>query len=143
VVANANKKGAVMSAKTVADKLLIKSDATLWSSHPDRIGLIGPLPSGVRTVERLDQAKTALVFADDADSLRELLARHGDQLTRPNILWVSYPKANRTDLNRDTLWPILAEYGMRPVGQVAVDEVWSALRFRPLKEGEPPFTGGR
>jgi hypothetical protein len=94
-------------------------------------------------VERLDQAKTALVFADDADSLRELLARHGDQLTRPNILWVSYPKANRTDLNRDTLWPILAEYGMRPVGQVAVDEVWSALRFRPLKEGEPPFTGGR
>jgi hypothetical protein len=26
---------------------------------------------------------------------------------------------------------------------VAVDEVWSALRFRLLKEGEAPFTGGR
>jgi hypothetical protein len=32
---------------------------------------------------------------------------------------------------------------MRPISQVAVDEVWSALRFRPLKEGEAPFTGGR
>jgi hypothetical protein len=32
---------------------------------------------------------------------------------------------------------------MRPVSQVAVDEVWSALRFRPLRPGEPPFTGGR
>jgi hypothetical protein len=32
---------------------------------------------------------------------------------------------------------------MRPITQVAVDDVWSALRFRPLKEGEPPFTGGR
>jgi hypothetical protein len=32
---------------------------------------------------------------------------------------------------------------MRPVSQVAVDEVWSALRFRLLKPGEPPFTGGR
>ena len=53
------------------------------------------------------------------------------------------PKANRADLNRDTLWPVLVEYGMRPVSQVAVDEVWSALRFRPLKPGEPPFTGGR
>jgi hypothetical protein len=53
------------------------------------------------------------------------------------------PKANRADLNRDTLWPVLGEYGMRPVSQVAVDEVWSALRFRPLKPGEPPFTGGR
>lgn len=132
-----------MSAKTVADKLMIKPDTTLWSSHPDRVGLIEPLPTGVQTVERPEQATTALVFADDAKALRELLARHGEQLSRPNILWVSYPKANRTDLNRDTLWPILAEYGMRPVGQVAVDEVWSALRFRPLKEGEAPFAGGR
>jgi hypothetical protein len=32
---------------------------------------------------------------------------------------------------------------MRPIAQVAVDDVWSALRFRPLEEGEPPFTGGR
>jgi hypothetical protein len=51
--------------------------------------------------------------------------------------------SHRADLNRDTLWPVLGEYGMRPVSQVAVDEVWSALRFRPLKPGEPPFTGGR
>ena len=53
------------------------------------------------------------------------------------------PQGHRADLNRDTLWPVLGEYGMRPVSQVAVDEVWSALRFRPLKPGEPPFTGGR
>jgi hypothetical protein len=32
---------------------------------------------------------------------------------------------------------------MRPVTQVSVDEVWSALRFRPLKDGEAPFRGGR
>jgi len=84
-----------------------------------------------------------VVFADDAGTLRELLTAHNQQLARPDILWVAYPKANRADINRDTLWPILAEYGMRPIGQVAVDEVWSALRFRPLKEGEAPFTGGR
>jgi len=42
----------------------------------------------------------------------------------------------------DSLWPILAEYGMRPVAQVSIDEVWSAMRFRPLKDGEEPFTGG-
>jgi len=131
------------SVKTVADKLLIKPDSTVWSFHPDRLGLIGPLPSGARTVEQPDLATTALVFADDAGALRELLAGHGDQLTRPNVLWIAYPKANQSDLNRDTLWPILAEHGMRPIGQVALDEVWSALRFRPLKDGEAPFTGGR
>ena len=58
-------------------------------------------------------------------------------------MWVAYPKGNRTDLNRDSLWPILGEFGMRPISQVAIDEVWSALRFRPLADGEPPFTGER
>jgi hypothetical protein len=132
-----------MSAKSVAEKLLIKRDTTLWSSHPDRLDLIQPLPEGVRQVGGPEQATVAVVFADDAHALRELLTAHNEQLARPDILWVAYPKANRADINRDTLWPILGEHGMRPIGQVAVDEIWSALRFRPLKEGEAPFTGGR
>jgi hypothetical protein len=132
-----------MSTKSPAEKLLIKPDTTVWSSHPSRLDFIQPLPEDVRLVDRLEQATTALVFADDAGSLRDILAAHRDQLARPGVFWVAYPKGNRTDLNRDSLWPILGEYGMRPISQVAVDEVWSALRFRPLKEGEAPFTGGR
>jgi hypothetical protein len=72
-----------------------------------------------------------------------MLSANQDELARPDVFWVAYPKANRADINRDTLWPILGEYGMRPIAQVSVDDVWSALRFRPLEEGEPPFTGGR
>ncbi len=132
-----------MSARSVADKLLIKPDTTVWSSRPDRLDLVQPLPDGVRQVDGPEQATTALVFADDAATLRGILDAHRAQLGRPDVFWVAYPKANRADINRDSLWPILAEYGMRPIGQVAVDEVWSALRFRPLKAGEPPFTGGR
>lgn len=40
------------------------------------------------------------------------------------------------DINRDSLWRILAEYEMRPIAQITVDETWSALRFRMLREGE-------
>ena len=132
-----------MSTKSVAEKLLIKPNTTVWSSHPSRLDLIEPLPEGVRQADGLEEATTALVFADDADSLRDILAAHGDRLARPGILWVAYPKGNRSDINRDTLWPILCEYGIRPIGQVSVDEVWSALRFRPLREGEAPFAGAR
>jgi hypothetical protein len=32
---------------------------------------------------------------------------------------------------------------MRPNSQVALDDIWSALRFRPLQPGEEPFTGGK
>ena len=131
-----------MATRSVAEKLLIKPNTTIWSSDASRLELVGPLPEGVRRVGAPEQATTALVFADDAASLRDLLVTHQERLARPQVLWVAYPKGNRTDINRDSLWPILGGLGLRPVTQVAIDQVWSALRFRPLKQGEAPFTGG-
>jgi len=132
-----------MSAKSVAEKLLIGANSTVWSSNRSHLDLLGPLPEGVRLVGKPDKATTALVFAADAASLRKVLTSHKGQLAQPDVLWVAYPKGNRADINRDTVWPILAEYGMRPIGQASVDEVWSAMRFRPNRKGEAPFTGGR
>lgn len=131
-----------MSDKPVAQKLQIKPDTTVWLSRPEHADLIEPLPEGVRHAKTLGDATVALIFADDERALREILAKYADHLTEPSILWIAYPKANRADINRDTLWPILGEHAMRPVSQVALDQVWSALRFRPLKEGEPQFAGG-
>ena len=129
--------------KTTAEKLLIKPGTTVWTSDRANLDLIGPLPDGVSRVDRADKAATALVWADDAASLRGILDKQAARLAQAGVLWVAYPKGNRADINRDTLWPILGEYGMRPISQIAVDDVWSALRFRPLADGEPPFTGGR
>ena len=36
-----------------------------------------------------------------------------------------------TDLNRDSLAALLSVGGIQPVRQIALDTVWSALRFRP------------
>jgi hypothetical protein len=130
-------------AKTTADKLLIKPGSTVWSSHDDRLPLIGPLPAGVEVARGLDSATTAIVFADDAAGIRAFLERHRVHLAAPEHLWVLYPKGNKADINRDTLWPTVGEYGLRPITQISVDDTWSALRFRPLREGEPQFSGGR
>jgi hypothetical protein len=129
--------------KSIAEKLLIKPDAAVWPSHPDRLDLVGSLPAGTTTASGLATADVALVFADNAAGLRKILTKQRAHLGKPNVFWIAYPKANRTDINRDSLWPILSEYGMRPITQVALDDTWSALRFRALKEGEEPFTGGR
>ena len=69
------------------------------------------------------------------------VARHAS-LVLPDgmpIVWASRllgrPLVARlTDVNRDKLWPVVAALGQRPVRQVALDEVWSALRFRPKAE---------
>ena len=53
--------------------------------------------------------------------------------SRDELAWIAYPKAGKlgTDLNRDLLAAALADKGVQPVRQVAIDETWSALRFRP------------
>jgi hypothetical protein len=49
------------------------------------------------------------------------------------LSWIAYPKAGKlgTDVNRDVLRNTLEQRGVQPVRQVAIDEVWTALRFRP------------
>lgn len=131
-----------MAEKTIAEKLQFKPGAAVWLSDQDRASLVGPLPPGASLTPELANAGAALLFADDAASLKATLTANENALGTAAVFWVAYPKANRTDINRDSVWPILAEFGMRPISQVAIDQTWSALRFRKLRPGEAPFTGG-
>lgn len=131
-----------MAAKTVAEKLQIKPNTTVWVSHPEHLALIEPLPDGARVVDTLAGAALGLMFVESAAATRELCDAHRDELAKPSILWIAYPKGNKVDVNRDSLWKIVADYGMRPNSQVAIDDTWSALRFRANREGEGTFAGG-
>jgi len=50
------------------------------------------------------------------------------------MLWVAYPKKSShryaSDLDRDLAASLLGPFGYEPVAQIAVDDDWSALRFR-------------
>ena len=128
--------------KTIAEKLQIKPNTTVWLSDPAHLPLLTPMPDGVREVDTMATASTAVLFAQDAASARKLLEEHAVDLAKPAAFWVAYPKGNKADINRDTLWPIVADFDMRPNSQVAIDERWSALRFRANRPGEGRFTGG-
>ena len=51
------------------------------------------------------------------------------------IAWLAYPKAGQlgTDLNRDVLWQHMLKKGVQGVRQIAINHVWSAMRFRPKR----------
>ena len=121
---------------TAAAKLLIKPGVSLWLSDPSRASLIAPLPVEVPRAEGMASAGVAILFADSAAELRAFADAHRSELGSPPVLWIVYRKGNKADVNRDSLWKLLADYGIRPVTQIAVDQEWSALRFRPLKPGE-------
>jgi hypothetical protein len=53
------------------------------------------------------------------------------------VIWFAYPKGTSKrytcEFNRDTGWSVIRGLGFESVRQVAIDEDWSALRFRRQK----------
>lgn len=82
-------------------------------------------------VERLHFALAFVKRQADLDRITpELIARaEGDAL-----LWFAYPKKSsrrsRSEIDRDKGWALLGAAGYEPVRIVAIDEDWSALRYR-------------
>ncbi len=53
--------------------------------------------------------------------------------------WIAYPKGSsghKTDVNRDRLWEAVLLFGWRAVRQIALDDTWSAMRFKPQDDVE-------
>jgi hypothetical protein len=75
-----------------------------------------------------------LAFIQDPQRLAELVRAIAPRAGGDAILWFAYPKGTskkyRCAINRDTGWEALGAEGFEPVRQVAIDEDWSALRFR-------------
>jgi hypothetical protein len=50
------------------------------------------------------------------------------------VVWFAYPKqsskAFTSDLSRELCWEALIPFGLQPVWQIAIDDDWSALRFK-------------
>jgi hypothetical protein len=70
------------------------------------------------TQAQLDRASKLLAAASDGDA----------------VLWFAYPKGSSKryacEFNRDTGWGVIRAAGFDSVRMVAIDEDWSALRFR-------------
>lgn len=79
------------------------------------------------------QGAALLVFIRDRTTLEAHRTQIVEAAVQDRLTWVSYPKSGQlgTDLKRDSLAALLAESGIQPVRQIAIDGVWSALRFRP------------
>jgi len=67
----------------------------------------------------------------EVDAITKTVAR---KATGDAIVWFAYPKGTskkyKCEFNRDTGWAALGAAGFEGVRMVAIDEDWSALRFR-------------
>jgi hypothetical protein len=117
---------------SVASKLQIKPGQSVCviGRPPDVTLDLGHEPSVVQDPERSD---AVIAYATNRAELGRVSAPLMAAARRDALTWVAYPKAGQlgTDLNRDTLAALVHASGVRPVRQIAIDDVWSALRLRP------------
>jgi hypothetical protein len=90
---------------------------------------------GTRT--QVAEAHALLVFVRDAAALEARTKQLVDAARREALTWVAYPKGGQlsTDLNRDVVRETLEPQGAHTVRQVALDDIWSALRVRAGRVG--------
>lgn len=118
-------------------RLLPGSRAYILNAPAGLIDSLAPLPAGV--VVELQPVGTydfVQLFVKNRAELEALSPAAFAAVKYDGILWVCYPKGSsgvETDINRDSLWKLIAPSGLRPVTQIAIDAVWSGLRFRPIE----------
>jgi hypothetical protein len=129
-----------MSETSLVKKLGIRSgQRVLILNAPDGyVELLGELPNGVELSEtRMGRFDFVHLFVKDSTELDAYRPAAMDALEYDGLLWISYPKRSskvKTNLTRDVLWELMKGTGLRPVTQVSLDAVWSAMRFRPTEE---------
>jgi len=86
------------------------------------------------TLSKAKGVTFAIAFATrqaEVDKFAQQAAKAGEG---DAVIWVAYPKGTskkyKCEFNRDTGWVEMGRQGFEPVRQVAIDEDWSALRFR-------------
>ncbi|TDE12833.1 hypothetical protein [Dyadobacter psychrotolerans] len=81
-----------------------------------------------------NEVEFAVLFVQKQSEIDNLIPDIAPLLKGDAILWMCYPKGTskkyNCDFNRDTGWAIMGNYELEPVRMVAIDEDWSALRFK-------------
>ena len=100
--------------------------------------LLGPLPPDI-TVNTKPSGRYDFVhlFVNNREELAALGPAAMNAVKPMAIFWISYPKKTAktdTDISRDEGWEVVTDAGFETVAQVAIDDIWSAQRFRPAAE---------
>ncbi|MFN8243246.1 MAG: hypothetical protein U0X40_04245 [Ferruginibacter sp.] len=138
-----------MSSQSLPEKLQLTDEKNI---------LIQGLPSSVeKQFIKLSFAKNltpllksrkidfALVFAVSQVQLKNILREVIPALQPDAKLWIAYPKLTSkiaSDLSREASWTCVTDYGFEGVRSIALDNVWSAIRFKkpdPAEKKNPGF----
>jgi len=112
--------------------------ALIIAPPPGYLKLLTSVPDGLTVSSRANGMYPFVqVFATRLSAVRKFARKLSKYAAPHALVWISYPKrASRTqsELSRDLIRETMSGIGWRAVSIVAIDEVWSGLRFRPADQ---------
>lgn len=116
-------------------KLQIKKEQVCKIYHKPRGLQLEYLKNTRKTISTAD---AVLCFVTSIAELEAWVKSNLKSVSDDCVLWFAYPKKSsplyskfKCDINRDHGWESLSKHKFRPVRSIAIDDDWTALRFRP------------
>ena len=85
-------------------------------------------------LEEMSTKATIIKNLMEVIEIEQFISTIYQKLKGDAVIWLCYPKMTsknyKCDFNRDSGWTSLGKYNLEPVRQVAIDDDFSALRFR-------------
>ena len=120
-----------MPRKPVTELLQVKGERRLAVLNAPK-PVDGGIGADAATASTKSSDVVVLFVRDRAELDRKLVATL-EALKAGAIFWLAYPKLTSPmagDLSRDVIGSLAPRYGLQPVAQIAIDNDWSAVRFK-------------
>jgi len=128
----------------LAKKLKIKENQNilLLNSPVGFETQLSPLPPNTRlntdTSNSKEEYDLVLLFTVNSEELKLFGDIAIKSVKKDGILWIAYPKLGsgiKSDLTRDNGWSFLDSYILTGVSNIAIDNIWSSMRFKYAEDG--------
>ena len=128
--------------KTLLEKLNYKGQKriSIINAEENFIASISPDLRGVLIDQKIDPRypyEFIIIFVKSVAEVEQVAPMTLHNLMADGILWFCYPKKTSkkfsSDIDRHHGWKVLNDSGLFGIRLVAIDENWSALRFRNKK----------
>jgi hypothetical protein len=126
-------------ASTLGQKLQIKPGVPISVVNvPEDVKshLLKELPDNPLSFGMKKSPSALMVFVKNQTEVEQIVFPLLTMSKESSPVWLLYPKGTSgvpTDVSRDILWKQVEPQGWGPARIIALDEVWSALRFTPTK----------
>jgi hypothetical protein len=113
------------------DKIYIVNAPKSFDKETDEMQTTTALKTSIGVAKEVE---FFLAFVTKQKEVDDLAKKVAPLIKGDGLLWFAYPKGSskkfKCEFNRDNGWNELGKHGFEPVRMVAIDEDWSALRFR-------------